>query len=344
MGVRVRTGKELMKPIRVVQYGLGPIGCAAVRAMLDKNGIQVVGAIDINPEMVGKDLGDVAGAGTKLGVQVSADAAAVFRKSRGQVVVHTTRSFFKDVYTQLEGCVKAGLNVVSSTEELLYPQLKNPALAAKMDRLAKRNGATLLGTGVNPGFVMDTLAVVLTGVCTDVRSIRIVRRVDASTRRMPLQRKVGAGMKEEEFRALVKRGKLGHIGLAESMALMAAGLNWKVTLKEQIEPMIAETARQTEYFTIAAGEVAGLKHTGAAFVRGKKVIDLDLRMYVGAEDPVDEIEIDGTPPLHLVMKGGVAGDIATVAALVNGVPAVLHGEPGLKTMLDLPVPRVFPAA
>jgi 4-hydroxy-tetrahydrodipicolinate reductase len=127
------------------------------------------------------------------------------------------------------------------------------------------------------------------------------------------------------------------------MALIAAGLNWKVTLKEQIEPMISEAAQQTEYFSIAAGDVAGLKHTGAAYARGKKVIDLDLRMYVGAPDPVDEIEINGTPPLHLMMKGGVAGDIATVAALVNGVPAVLHGEPGLKSMLDLPIPRVFPA-
>ena len=332
-----------MKPIRVIQYGLGPIGCAAVRAMLEKKGIEIVGAIDIDPDKAGRDLGEVAGVGKPVGVKVSGDAGSVFRKSRAQVVVHTTQSFFRDVYDQLQGCVLSGLNVVSSTEELLYPQLKNPALAARMDRLAKKHRATLLGTGVNPGFVMDTLAVVLTGVCTSVRSIRIVRRVDAATRRMPLQRKVGAGMKPDAFRALVRKGRLGHIGLTESMALLAAGLNWKVTMKQQIEPILSETALQTQYFSIAAGDVAGLKHTGAAFMRGKKVIDLDLRMYIGAQEPMDEIEVDGAPPLHLVMKGGIAGDEATVSALVNGVPAVLNGDPGLKTMLDLPVPRLFPA-
>jgi 2,4-diaminopentanoate dehydrogenase len=312
--------------------------------MLEKPGIEITGAIDIDPDKVGKDLGDVAGAGRKLGVRVSDDAAAVFRKSKAQVAVHTTRSYFQDVYGQLELAVRSGVNLVSSTEELLYPQLKNPALAAKLDRLAQAHGTTLLGTGVNPGFVMDTLAIVLTGVSRDVRSIAITRRVDASTRRLPLQRKVGAGMKPEMFRKLVRQGKLGHIGLAESMALIAAGLNWKVTIKEKIEPVISEIPQQTQYFSIGAGEVAGLKHTGVALAHGRKVISLDLRMYVGAADPADEVVIEGDPPLHLVMKGGVAGDIATVASLVNGVPAVLNGDPGLKTMLDLPVPRLFPAA
>ncbi len=333
-----------MKPIRLIQYGLGPIGCAAARAALKKQGVQLVGAIDIDPDKAGKDLGEVLGISEKLGVRVSADASEVFRKAKAKVALHTTRSFFTDVYDQLEAAAKAGVNVVSSTEELFYPELRNPDLARKLDRVAKRHGATILGTGVNPGFVMDTLALVLSGVCTDVRGIRITRRVNASTRRMPLQRKVGAGMKPDEFRRLVKAGKLGHIGLLESMYFIAKALGWKLSRHtETIEPVLAETVQQTDYFTVAVGEVAGIMHTCSGFCDGRRVIEMDLRMFVGAGDPLDSVDIDGVPPLTLTIPGGVAGDVATVATLVNGIPRVIEGSPGLKTMLDLPIPRAFRA-
>jgi 2,4-diaminopentanoate dehydrogenase len=330
-----------MKPIRVIQYGLGPIGCETTRAMLGKKGIEVVGAIDIDPEKVGRDVGELLGAG-KIGLTVTGDAESLFAKTRAQVVTHTTRSFLRDVYDQLEAAARAGLSVVSSTEELLYPQLRNPELSAKLDRVARRYGSTILGTGVNPGFVMDTLALVMTGVCRNVRRIRISRRVDAATRRMPLQRKVGAGMKPAEFRKLVRQGQLGHIGLLESLHLVAAGLGWTLSkVTEKIEPVLAEKCLVTKYFTVEPGEVCGIRHTAAGFSDSRRVIDLDLRMYIGAEEPADVIEIDGDPPLITQIPGGVAGDIATVAALVNAIPAVLGAEPGLKTVLDLPIPRAF---
>ena len=333
-----------MKTVRVIQYGLGPIGCNTARAALKKEGIKLVGAIDIAPDKVGKDLSEVLGIPEKLGVTVSSDAPEVFRKAKAHVALHTTCSFFKDVYDQLELAAKSGVSVVSSTEELLLPELRNPDLAKKLDRLAKKHGSTILGTGVNPGFVMDTLALVLSGACTEVRSVKIIRRVDASTRRMPLQRKVGAGMKPDEFRRLVKEGKLGHIGLLESMYLVAKGLGWNLTWhRENIEPVLAEEPQQTQFFTVAVGEVAGIKHTCSGFCDDRQVIDLDLRMYVGAKDPLDCIEIEGVPPLTLTLPGGVAGDVATVATLVNGIPRVLESEPGLKTMLDLPIPRAFRA-
>lgn len=331
-----------MKSIKVVQYGLGPIGCAAARAILEKKGLELVGAVDIAPEKTGKDLAEIIGMSGKLGIRVSADAGALFKKTRPDAAVHTTRSFFRDVYPQLEEAARAGINVVSSTEELLYPQLRNPKLAARLDRVARRSGATLLGTGVNPGFVMDTLALVLSGVAREVRSIRITRRVDASTRRMPLQRKVGAGMSVSEFRAQVKAGKLGHIGLLESMALVAAGLGWKLdTMREKVEPVVAESPRRTKFFRVAKGEVCGLKHSAAGLRNGRTLIAMDLRMYIGAENPQDAIEIDGDPPLHLFIQGGVAGDVATVASLINAIPRVVEAEPGLKTMLDLPIPRAY---
>lgn len=333
-----------MKTIRVVHSGLGPIGCEIVRTLLGKKNVSIVGAVDIDPGKIGRDLGEILGAGRSLGAVVSDDAAAVLRKSKPHVLTHTTLSSFRDVYEQLATAARAGVHVVSSTEELVYPQLRNPALAGKLDRIARRHGAAILGTGVNPGFVMDTLALVLTGVSRHVRSIRITRRVDASTRRMPLQRKVGAGMKPAEFRELVRQGRLGHIGLLESMYLVALGLGWKLDRHtEKIEPVVADTLQETEYFTVRPGEVAGIANTASGFCGGRRVIDLDLRMYIGAPDPMDSIEIDGDPPLTFTVAGGVPGDLATVAAVVNAIPRVLESSPGLKTMLDLPIPRAFRA-
>lgn len=333
-------GEKAVKPIRVVQYGLGPIGIASAQALLEKSRFELVGAVDIDPAKAGRDLGEVLGIRKRLGLRVDTDARVLLRRTRAQVVVHTTRSRFKEVYPQLDQIVREGVSVVSSTEELLFPRLKNPGLSSKLDRLAGKHGATIVGTGVNPGFVMDTLALVLTGVCREVRSLRIRRRVDASTRRMPLQRKVGAGLSQAEFRKLVRGHKLGHVGLVESMALIASGLGWNLDrVTEKIEPVVAEERLKTQYFLVEAGQVCGLKHTGAGYRSGRRVIDMDLRMYLGAKDPHDSIDILGNPELHLVLPGGVAGDVATVASLVNAIPRVLEAGPGLKTLLDLTLPR-----
>ncbi len=333
-----------MKPIRVIQYGLGPIGCATALALLDKSDIEIAGAVDIAPELVGKDLGEVLGIPRKLDIPVTDDPGALFRRARAHIVAHTTRSFFRDVYDQLEQAAAAGLDVVSSTEELLFPQLRNPNLAAKLDRVARKNRSTILGTGVNPGFVMDTLALVMTGVCRNVRSVKMTRRVDAANRRESLQRKVGAGMIPGEFRLLNKQGRLGHIGLMESMFLVAHGLGWQLSeTREKVEPVIAEQKLVTKYFTVDPGRVAGIKHTACGLCDGRKVIEMDLRLYIGAPDPADSIEIDGDPCVSLTMQGGIDGDIATVASLVNAIPNVIAAPPGLKTVLDLPIPRAFRA-
>ena len=335
---------SLMRTIRVVQYGLGPIGCAVARALLEKDGLELVGAADIAPDKAAKDLASVLGLPGELGIRVEEDARVMLRTAQPDVVIHTTQSFFNEVYPQLELAVLAGVNVVSSTEELVYPQLRSPQLAARLDFMARKHGATILGTGVNPGFVMDTLALVLSGVCKKVQNVKITRRVDASTRRMPLQRKVGAGMKPAEFRKLRKAGKLGHVGLLESMALVASGLGWKLEkVTEKVDPVLAKATLRTKYFTVAKGHVCGLRHTGAGLSNGRKVIELDLQMYLGAEDPMDSIELEGEPDLRMVIPGGVEGDTATVASLINAIPRVVAAEPGLKTVLDLPIPRAFQA-
>jgi hypothetical protein len=325
------------KKIKVILYGVGPIGQRATKVALAREDIQLVGAIDIDPDKVGRDLAEFLDLNTPTGIKISDNPQAVFKEKNPAVAIHTTTSFVDKVYGQLESLAEAGINVVSSTEELLFPYYRHPEKSKQLDKIAKNSNATILGTGVNPGFVMDTQVLMLSSVCAEVKKIRVERVVDASTRRLPLQKKVGATLSEEDFRNLVKQGKLGHIGLLESMLLIAHGLNWEIEkFNENIDPMIADKDYRTDYFEIKKGQVTGIKHTVVGYRNGEKALDLDLRMYVGAKDPHDAVYIDGNPPIDMIIRNGVAGDIATAAILVNAIPTVLYAEPGLKTMIDIP--------
>ena len=327
-------------PLRIVSFGLGPIGQAAARLALTKNSVRIVGAIDVDPEKVGRDLGELLGQDA-IGVAISDDAKGTIEMQRPDAVLHCTSSFIPVVKDQLCLAAERGVNVVSSSEELLVPDLQHPQLAAEIDEAAKRGRATVLGTGVNPGFVMDTLAVIATGVCFDVSKVECRRVVDAGTRRLPLQKKVGAGMTADAFQEAVATGRFGHIGLRESIALVAMGCGWELdSITQTVEPMIAEEDLQTEFLTVKKGDVAGIKNKGQGKQGETLRVDLDLRMYVGAKSPVDEILIHGNPPMHLCAVGGTPGDHATAAILVNSLPRAVAAEAGLKTMLDLAVPRV----
>ncbi len=331
------------RPIRVVQYGLGPIGQRAAKLILEKaktGQLELVGAIDIDPQKVNKTLGSLVNASSD--VIISPDAEEVLTETQPDVVVHTTSSFMPQVERQLLQCIRHGASVVSSTEELPYPFVRHPEITQKLDALAKEYGVAVLGTGVNPGYAMDVLALVATGVCTRVRSVVVSRRVDAGLRRRPLQNKVGAGITVDEFRERQEKGGFGHIGLVESLRLVMHGLGWPIEIfKENLEPVIAEREIETPYLTVQPGRVAGIKHTAQAFRNDNIAVSLDLRMYVGASQPEDRVIVDGDPPINLVVEGGIFGDTATVAALVNAIPQVLNTSPGLRTVADLPVPRCF---
>lgn len=328
--------------IRVVQYGFGPIGQACVRAVLKRDSLLLTGVIDVDPEKVGKDIGEILKLGDRRGIKVRRDAAKVLEEAKPDVVLHTTQSFVPRVFDQISQCVEAGAHVISSTEELYWPHYRHPELAEKLDLLAQKHSVVILGTGVNPGFVMDTLPIALSSQCLEVRKIFATRVVDASKRRLPLQKKIGAGMTPEDFRTAVELGQLGHIGLVESLVAIADTLGWKLSrLDETIDPVIAEEQVKTPYLTVEAGQVAGIKHICRGYVDDEEVLTLDLRMYVGAKEPKDEIVIDGDPPVHAVLPGGIFGDTATVANLVNAIPRVLHATPGLRSVIDLGVPYAF---
>lgn len=333
------------RPLRAVQFGLGPIGASCVRTLLSKpHAFELVGAIDVDPAKTGRDAGDVAEAGRTTGVIVSDKAADVLAATKPDIVFHTTTSFLDRMYDQLVVCAMAGVDVVSSTEELSYPYHRHPEIAKELDRIARENGVTLLGTGVNPGYAMDALALMATGVCNKVESLDIRRVVDAGGRRLPLQRKVGAGITEQEFAEKKATGTFGHIGLVESVYLVAEGLGWTLDrVEEKLEPVISPRYVKTRFLEVTEGSVAGIHHAAAGFVGDRRVVSLDLKMYVGAEEPLDAVRVYGDPPIDLVVHGGIFGDTATVATLVNTAPLVVGARPGLLTMKDIPLPRAFAA-
>ena len=330
-------------PLRVVQYGLGPIGQAVARTVLDKDdAMTLVGAVDIDPEKTGRDVADVIGFDNDTGIQVSDDADAVLAETSPDVVLHTTTSFLDGVTDQLVQCARAGAHVVSSTEELSFPYERAPDAAARLHQVGRDEGVVIVGTGVNPGYAMDTMPLMATGVCTDVRTVTVERVVDAGERREPLQDKVGAGLSTEAFAEKKATGTFGHIGLRESLRMVADGLGWPLdAVEESLHPVHADAPVDTGYRQVDAGEVAGIHHSAKGIVDGTPRLSLDLKMYVGAESSYDAVNIDGTPPIDLRFRGGIFGDTATVGMLVNTAPLAADARPGLRTMADLPVPRAF---
>ncbi len=330
-----------MNKLRVVAFGLGPIGLAAARLALQKTTLEVVGAVDVDPNKVGKDLGDLLEFGRKTGIVVEPDAKAALQRLKPHAILHCTSSFMPVVKDQLLLAAACGVNVVSSTEELLVPGFQHKALAAELHAAAEKGGVTILGTGVNPGFAMDYIAAVASAVTFDVKGVKCVREVDAGTRRLPLQKKVGAGLTAAQFEAQLATGRFGHIGMRESVALLGEALGFPIDQIEQtVEPVIATEDRKTPFLTVQKGQVAGIRNHGYGKVKGGTVLHLDLAMYVGAPDPRDEIVLDSTPPVHLKFHGGIAGDQATAAILVNSLHSAVSAQPGLRTVLDVAPPRL----
>jgi 2,4-diaminopentanoate dehydrogenase len=325
--------------IKVAQFGLGPIGLETLKLAAAKPWAEIVGGVDIDPAKIGKDLGELTGVKALRHRVVYGSLQELVAHSKPDIIFHTAVSKFKDAFKQIEPMARQGIGVVSSCEELLFPQLREPKLAAKLNQICRANGARVVGTGVNPGFVMDVLPVCMTGVSREVRAVHVQRVVNASTRREPLQRKIGSGWPPARFRSLFKEGKAGHAGLKESAALIAHCLNWKVqSLVETGDAVVADHDIRTRFLEVKKGQTCGLHQRAEVKVGGKVCLTLDIKMYLDAKEPHDAIQIEGEPPLEVVIHGGVAGDQATVAALVNTARHLLQAPAGLLLMTDLPVP------
>jgi len=329
-------------PIRVMHFGLGPIGTAVVRQVAGRKGFKIVGGIDIDPAKVGRDLGEVAGLGRALRVKVSGDAKKAIRAAKPDVVVLCTTSSLRKTLPQIEQILSLKVPIVSTTEELAYPTKGNMRYARIIHALAKKARVAVLGTGVNPGFVMDALPITLTGVCERVDALRIDRVQDARIRRLPFQQKIGAGLTREQFQKKVDDATVRHVGLAESVSMIADALGWKLDrITDEIEPKIATETVASEFLAVDAGFVCGIVQDGIGYRKGTPVITLHMEAYLGAPESYDSVEITGSPALTMKIAGGVHGDIATASITVNSLPKILEAAPGLHTMRDMPIPSFY---
>jgi 2,4-diaminopentanoate dehydrogenase len=329
--------------IRVLHFGLGPIGSAVARQIANRPGFKLVGAVDVDPSMVGRDVGDVIELNRRLGVRVHDDPVRALKTAKPQVVVHCTGSTIKSVLPELETILKAKAAIVSTTEELSYPGYTHIRQARQIHALAKKARVAVLATGVNPGFAMDTLPITLTAACERVDRIHVQRVQDARMRRLPFQQKIGAGLTTEQFAKKVHDGSVRHVGMTESIAMIADSLGWTLDrISDEIQPKLAQVTISSEFLAVDPGYVCGIVQDGVGYRKSDAVIRLHLEAYLGAPDPFDSVDIEGSPRLSMKIPGGIPGDIATASLVVNSIPKVLAVGPGLHTMRDLGLPSFYP--
>jgi hypothetical protein len=326
------------RTLKVAIAGLGPAGQAVARAVLQTPALKLVAAADPAALHAGKDVGTILGLPRKIRVKVEGNPDRFFKKVRADVAFVCTSSLLKEVKPQIAALLSRRVNVLTTCEELAWPVPSRAAAFKDLDRLAKRKKVSVLATGVNPGFAMDTLALALTAPCSRVRRVSVTRVVDAAARKLPLQRRVGAGLNLGQFRRAVTEGTVRHVGLVESAHMIAGALGWKLErVDETLEPAIAPRDLDTEYLRIPAGAAAGIRQAVRAYRGGELAISLDLQVYVGAESPRDHVLVDGDPPVDATIAGGINGELATAGVLLNSLPGLLAAPAGVLTAKDLPL-------
>ncbi|MHC4299212.1 MAG: NAD(P)H-dependent amine dehydrogenase family protein [Planctomycetota bacterium] len=322
--------------VNIVHVGIGPLGAKTVRYAVERGCFNIVGAVDPDPEKAGRDLGELCGI-DPLGVTVSDSLEDALAGAQADVALLTTVSSIVSLESQVADLAEAGLDIVSTCEELFYPWKTNPEVAGRIDQICRDNEVTCVGTGVNPGYLMDLLPTILSGVCQNVKKVEVWRVQDASARRIPFQKKIGAALTLEEFEAKKNDGSLRHVGLPESVDFIADRLGWKLDRNEEtLEPVIAEEQIDSGYKPISRGMARGVHQVGRGFAGDDEVITLNFRAAVGEPESYDKVRIDGEPVIESRIAGGVNGDIATCAITLNAVRSVLAAEPGLKTMAQIP--------
>lgn len=335
--------------VRVITWGLGLMGSGIARMILKKKGFTIVGAIDKDPNKVGKKLYEVLGVERTEDndVVVTASAEEVIKEGAADIVMLATASFTKVVFPQIVFCAEKGINVITTAEEMSYPKALDPELSEKMDKIAKEHNVAILGTGINPGFVMDLLVIAMTGVCEDVESIKVSRVNDLACFGMAVMTEQGIGLTKKQFEKGVKEDTIaGHVGFIQSFGMFEEAFNMKFDKVEQTkEPIITSIDRKTDLVTVKAGDVAGCKQKGYAYVGDKLFVEMEHPQQIKPEmenvETGDYITINGNPAISLRVKPEIGGGIGTIAICVNMIPHVLNAAPGLKTMLDLPIPAAI---
>jgi hypothetical protein len=326
-----------------LHFGLGPIGAAIVKQVAARRDFKIVGAIDIDAAKVGRDLGDVVGFGKRLGLRVQDNAAKALKAARPDIVVLCTSSLIRKVMPQLETILESRTAIISTTEELSYPGHTHIRLSRQIHAWAKKARVAVLATGINPGFVMDALPIMLTAVCERVDRVEVNRVQDARLRRLPFQQKIGAGLTTEQFQKKVRDGSVRHVGLTESIAMIADALGWPLDrISDDVQPKLATVTVASEFLAVDPGYVCGIVQEGVGYRKGRPAIRLHMEAYLGAPESYDSVNIEGSPSLSMKITGGIQGDLGTASIVVNSIPRVLAASPGLHTMRDLALPSFFP--
>jgi 4-hydroxy-tetrahydrodipicolinate reductase len=339
--------RSFQEPIRVLVLGIGQMGSGIARLVLNKQDLQLVGACRQRAERLGMDVGRAIGLDRDLGIRISADLDSTIKATRPHVAIQATCSRVADAAGEIATLVRHGIHVISIAEEMAYPACVSPALADELDRLAVANKVSILGTGINPGFVLDLLVIALTGVCAEVKSIVATRVNDLSPYGPTVLRSQGVGLWPDEFHQGLKDGSVvGHIGFPQSIHMIARALGWKITrIAESREPIVARVQRETPFVKVAPGRVAGCLHTASAYQDERPVITLihpqQIHPQLEGVETGDTIEILGIPNVRLAGSPEIPGGTATIALAVNMIPRLLNAPPGLHTMADLPVPAAM---
>jgi 4-hydroxy-tetrahydrodipicolinate reductase len=338
---------RFFEPIRVLVLGLGQMGSGIARLILEKQGLELVGGCGRRVEHAGMDLGRAIGLERDLGLLITTDLHAAIHQSRPQVAIQATCSRLIDAAEEISVLVRGGIHVISIAEEMAYPACASPALADELKNLAVARGVSILGTGINPGFVLDLLVIALTGVCASVESITAMRVNDLSPYGPTVLRSQGVGLTPEEFRTGLREGTVvGHIGFRESIHMIARAVGWQIDrVEESRKPIVSHVSRETPFVKLHPGQVAGCLHTAVAYRNNKPAITLTHPQQIHPElegiVTGDTIDIHGTPNIRMAGSPEIPGGTATIALAVNMIPHVLNAKPGLHTMADLPVPAAI---
>ncbi|CEH33875.1 2,4-diaminopentanoate dehydrogenase [Romboutsia lituseburensis] len=338
-----------MRNVKVGIWGFGAMGSGMAKMLLKKKGIDIVGVCDMHPERVNKSMYEVLGCerGEKPEVIINSDANVVFTEECADVVLIATDSFTKGAFDKIKHVLERKINVISTAEEMAYPQAQEPELAKELDKIAKENGVSVLGTGINPGFVLDLLILALTGTCEEVDYIKAARVNDLSPFGTAVMVEQGVGVTKEVFEKGVEDGSIaGHVGFPESIRMITDGIGWNLEKIDQTrEPIMSNVYRKSEYAEVQAGNVAGCRQCGYGYVDGQMKVEMEhpqqILPHLEGLSTGDYVSIKGTPNIDLQITPEIPGGIGTIAMCVNSIPHVINAIPGLKTMLDIPVPRAI---
>ena len=338
-----------MKNIKIVIWGFGAMGKGMADMLLTKNGVEITGVCDLHPDLVGNSIFNVLEEkqNSHKEVVVSNDIDSLLNKEECDLVLLCTDSYTSKAFPKMKKILEAGINCISTAEEMAYPKAQEPELAKELNSIAKANGVTVLGTGINPGFIMDLLVIALSGTMIDVEHIEANRVNSLSPFGPAVMEEQGVGITVEEFNHGVETSTLaGHVGFAESIYMIADALGKKLDgFEQQMKPIVTTVDRQSKYGEALKGNVAGVNMTGQGFIDGNVFIDMKHPQQIEPEmegtHTGDYINIKGTPNIHMAITPEIDGGIGTIAMCVNMIPHVLNARPGLKTMIDLPVPRAI---